>query len=428
MKNKKVFLMVLSSLFITSGFLSSCDDASTDKQSTISIVRDPDEVYVTNIEVVNPPNKTNYVPGEEAFDSTGMIVKATWSDGYIEENVASNKYYVEPSGILPEGTDHVTIYYGDASVELSIKTNAELSLYVKQVPIKTDYIVGEIFDPKGLILGYQVGDSKKDIDNYDISKVQFNNKPLTKNDTFVTVSYEKLSVAVPINVRNQSLKVELEDNSLVTYTSGKQPSGGTKMPGSKLGITRTSEGKYMVGKDEYETYEEAYQVAYDKGTAATKTQVAQASAGDFLAFLDGTGATFTVNLKDVKLQEMELYIRGASNWAFNIQNWTPYQIGDIALKNFMTIEVNGVELPLSDNLILDGCGDGSVGDHAYWTNWKTLDLGKITLNPSLEVNTIKFTVAIDKGLNSDGEYMYLYNKDSQYAFGQYDYILLEDIK
>ena len=431
MKNKKVFLMLLSSVAMTSCFLTSCNQTTGNSSSSFnSIIRDPDEVYVTEVKVTTPPNKTNYVPGEESFDSTGMVLQATWSDGYVEENVSSTKYYVEPAGIIPAGTDHVTIYYGDASVVLPIQTNATMTLRIKQVPVKTDYTVGEVFDPKGLILEYEVNGQAKEIDDYDVNKVTFVSKPLTKQDKFVEVTYNKLSVNVPINVRGQNKKVELEDNLSVNYTSGTSPTGSEIMPGSKLKITRNNEGKYLVNNDSktlYETYEEAYNAAYQKATAATKTQVAQASAGDFLAFLDGTGATFTVNLKDVESEEMELYIRGASNWAFNIQNWTPYQIGDMVLNEFMTIKVNGREISLADNLILPGCGDGTKGDHAYWTNWTTLDLGKITLNPSLETNTIEFSVNIEKGLDENNEYKYLYNNSGQYAFGQYDYILLEDL-
>lgn len=234
MKKGKIFLMSLLALLVSSISLTSCGqnvDSSKNSGNSTSIIRDPDEVYVSSIEVVKPPKKTKYIPLEEAFNSEGMVIKAIWSDGYVEDNVSASKYYVEPSGVLPVGIDHVTVHYGDAS-----------------------------------------------------------------------------------------------------------------------------------------------------------------------------------------------------NWVTNMQNWTPYQVGDIYLKDFMTVEVNGVEHSLKDDLVLHGCGDGTKGDHSYWTNWETLDLGKITLNPALEINTIKFTVAIDKGLDENGTYKYMYNNNGMYAFGQYDYVLLEDVE
>ena len=101
----------------------------------------------------------------------------------------------------------------------------------------------------------------------------------------------------------------------------------------------------------------------------------------------------------------------------------PYQVGDMILSDFMKLEINGVEKNLDNNLILPGCGDGSKGDHSYWVNWVLLNLGEINLDPSLEINTIKFSFIIDNSLDEKGNYKYLYNNN--YAFGQYDYILLK---
>lgn len=427
MKNKKILLLTLPLIF-NSLFLVSCQqtDVNTGKISS-STQKDVDEVYVTSIEVTTPPTKTKYIPLEGAFDSKGMVVKATWSDGYIEENVQSNKYYVEPSGLLPVETDHVTIHYGDASTIVNISTNGEKTLYIKQVPVKTDYIVGDIFDPTGLILGYQVGEEKRDIDNFDVAKVTFEKKALKKTDKYVVITYDNLSINIPISVHNQSLKFELEDNLMVNYSSGKSPNGSVVEPKSKLNIIRKEDGTYQYKDVIYSTYEEAYNEAYSKATTASKAMVKQASSGDFLAFLDGTGASFTVNLKNVELQKSELYIRGASNWVTIMKSWTPYQVGDMQLSKFMKVEINGNEHVLNDDLILPGCGDGTKGDHSYWTNWHTLDLGTINLDPKLEINTIKFTVLIDNALDENNNYQYLYNNGANYAFGQYDYIMLEDV-
>lgn len=427
MKNKKILLLTLPLIF-NSLFLVSCQqtNVNTGKVSSNS-QKDADDVYVTSIEVTTPPIKTNYVPLEEAFDSKGMVVKATWSDGYIEENVQSNKYYVEPSGLLPIGTDHVTIHYGDASTIVNITTTGEKTLFIKQIPVKTDYIVGDIFDPTGLILGYQVGEDKKDIDNFDVAKVTFEKKALKKTDKFVTITYEKLSINIPINVHNQSLKIELEDNLLVDYSSGKSPKGGDVKPISKLNILRNEDGTFNYKDKTFPTYKEVYDEAYSKASPASKIMVKQASEGDFLASIDGVGCSFTVNLKNVQLQKSELYIRGASNWATTLINWMPYQISDIQLSKFMTVEINGVEHVLDDKLILPGCGDGKKGDHSYWTNWHTLDLGTINLDPKLEINTIKFTVSKDKALDENGQCQYIYSNGANYAFGQYDYIMLEDV-
>ena len=226
--------------------------------------------------------------------------------------------------------------------------------------------------------------------------------------------------------------IELEDNTMVDYGSGKNVSSGIITPESKLKIKKTEMGTYKYGSTEYQTYEEAYEAAYAAATNAGKTMVENARGNDFLASIDGTGASFTINLRDVYSSKKELYLCGASNFVTVMKSWMPYQIDDMNLKDFMTVEVNGKQIELADDLILPGIGDGTSGSHAYWTNWALLNLGVIELDTSLDLNTIKFTVSIDNALNEDGKYKYLYNQNENgeggmYAFGQYDYVMLKDV-
>lgn len=226
--------------------------------------------------------------------------------------------------------------------------------------------------------------------------------------------------------------IELEDNIMVDYGSGKNVSGGIITPESKLKIKKTEIGTYKFGSTEYQTYEEAYEAAYAKATEGAKTMVANARGNDFLASIDGTEASFTINLRDVYSSKKELYLCGASNFATGMANWKPTKIDDMNLKDFMTVEVNGKQIELADDLILPGIGDGTSGSHSYWTNWALLNLGVIELDTTLDINTIKFTVSIDKALNEEGKYKYLYNQNENgeggmYAFGQYDYVMLKDV-
>ena len=262
--------------------------------------------------------------------------------------------------------------------------------------------------------------------------IRFNFKNGYENDIYKSLDADQPCVGC-INyfrfetVNEVNTKVELENNLMVSYTDGVKKDGGKVTPKSKLNITRLEDGtyKYVNKKGEYiyDTYQEAYQVAYNAASAAGKTTVKNASNGDFLAYIDGKNSSFTVNLKNINKTKYDLYLKGASNWAFNMKNWMPYQVGDMILSDFMKLEINGVEKNLDNNLILPGCGDGSKGDNSYWANWVLLNLGEINLDPSLEINTIKFSFIIDNSLDEKGNYKYLYNNN--YAFGQYDYILLK---
>ena len=212
---------------------------------------------------------------------------------------------------------------------------------------------------------------------------------------------------------------------MVDYGSGTKLDGTSITPGSKLKITKTDNGTYKYKSTEYQTYEEAYEKAYKDATEGAKTMVPTASGKDFLAGIDGTGASFTINLRDVYSSKKELYLCGASNFATEMKDWKPAKIDDMNLKDFMTVEVNGKQIELADDLILPGIGDGSNGSHSYWTNWILLNLGVIELDTTLDVNTIKSTVSIDNALNENGDYKYIYN--NMYAFGQYDYVMLKDV-
>ncbi len=219
--------------------------------------------------------------------------------------------------------------------------------------------------------------------------------------------------------------IELEDNTMVDYGSGTKLDGSSVTPGSKLKITKTDNGTYKYGSKEYSTYEEVYKDAYAGATTATKQMVPTASGKDFLSSIDGTGASFTINLRDVYSSKKELYLCGASNFATEMNGWVPKKIDDMNLKDFMTVEVNGKQIELVDDLILPGIGDGSSENNLYWTNWTLLNLGVIELDTTLDVNTIKFTVSIDNALNEEGKYKYIH-KQNMYAFGQYDYVMLKD--
>lgn len=221
--------------------------------------------------------------------------------------------------------------------------------------------------------------------------------------------------------------IELEDNTMVDYGSGTKLDGSSVTPGSKLKITKTYNGTYKYGSTEYQSYEEAYEAAYNNNSTspATKEMVPTARGKDFLASIDGTGASFTINLRDVYTSKKELYLCGASNFATEMNGWVPKKIDDMNLKDFMTVEVNGKQIELVDDLILPGIGDGSSENNLYWTNWTLLNLGVIELDTTLDVNTIKFTVSIDNALNEEGKYKYIH-KQNMYAFGQYDYVMLKD--
>ena len=91
---------------------------------------------VVKIEITQAPTKTDYVVGQN-FNSTGMIVKATYANGTVKE---ITDYEVKDGNNLTEGQTAVTISYEQQTVTQAItvveKTITEIS--IKKMPTKTN--------------------------------------------------------------------------------------------------------------------------------------------------------------------------------------------------------------------------------------------------------------------------------------------------
>lgn len=342
----------------------------------------------------------------------------------FEQKLVSGYDVIIPESNLKLG-DKVIVSYDNQTLEFEIPV---YDLNIQHVPVKQDYQEGEKLDLTGLVLNRKFTNHNENYDNFDVNDVVYEDKVLTTKDKFVTLSYDGLTIDLPITVKKGITKIELENLEVVDVESGVAVNGSQVTPKPKSGVSYEN-NVWKYGNVEYGTYEEAYTVGYSKLTAAGKTQVENASGKDFLATLDGTGVAFTVNLGQVDTSSYRLYLRGASNYCTSISSWTPKKVGELPIHEIMTLEVNGVEVDYKD-ATLPGIGDGSTASHSYWTNWFTLDLGEISLDPNLENNTIRFYFTEDNAIDENtGKYKYLYypTKAGAYAFGQYDYMMIEPL-
>lgn len=91
--------------------------SSTEKTITPTVPA----VTLDKIEIVTPPTKVTYTEGEP-FDKTGMVVKATYSDGSSKE-LGENEYTVAPATALTAADTLVTISYGGKTATQQITVN-----------------------------------------------------------------------------------------------------------------------------------------------------------------------------------------------------------------------------------------------------------------------------------------------------------------
>ncbi len=155
---------------------------------------------ITGIKVTEQPTKTSYVAGQE-FNSNGMVVKATYSDG-TEENVTSYNY---SPAIMTAGTSNVIITYNNfyASVSVSVASKEITNISLAQPPTKTDYVEGEVFNPNGMLVKATYNDGTESY--LAPNEYTYNAAPLTMADKTIEVRAGNTTLTVPIKVVDKAI-------------------------------------------------------------------------------------------------------------------------------------------------------------------------------------------------------------------------------
>lgn len=143
---------------------------------------------VVAITVTQQPTTTKYYEGE-IFDPTGMVVKATYSDGSMG---VVKDYTYSPTGSLSSTNSFINISYEGKETKISIQVDQSkkvIGLELVSNPQKLNYIEGEIFDPTGLTVNVLYNDNtKKTITNYG-----YFNGPLDVGTTSILITYGDFS-------------------------------------------------------------------------------------------------------------------------------------------------------------------------------------------------------------------------------------------
>ncbi|MCD8215307.1 MAG: bacterial Ig-like domain-containing protein, partial [Clostridiales bacterium] len=163
------------------------------------------ENAVVGIEVTEQPNKTSYNEGE-SFNPDGMVVTATYSDGY-EEEITDYSY----SSL--NGTGSVLIYvtygsfYDTVTVNVAVAAVVTMTgITVSSAPTKTTYVAGENFDKSGMMIEATYSDgSTTEITDYSYSPTT-----LSESDTNIIVTYGNYYTTIPISVSAKEItKIEV---------------------------------------------------------------------------------------------------------------------------------------------------------------------------------------------------------------------------
>ena len=188
-----------------------------------------------NIEITNPPTKTEYIEGEN-FDKTGMVVTANFNDKENPSVVLDDSSYSITNGTnLQLGQTSVTISYEGMTVEqpITVVPKKLTEIKVTNPPTKTEYIVGQDFDKTGMIVaGFYEDGSTKAISDYTIE----NGTNLSKGQTSVTITYDGLSTTQNITVVEKTV-IGISVSKIPDKTMYIQNEEDLDLAGGKLKVT-----------------------------------------------------------------------------------------------------------------------------------------------------------------------------------------------
>ena len=171
---------------------------------------------LTGITVTTKPTKLAYIVGEE-FDPTGMVVTAHY-DGGADKIITD--YQVSEPDMSTEGTKQITVTYKsfDDRFDITVSASPLASIKVTANPTKTTYVVGQSFDPTGMVVKavFENG-TEKEITDY---KVEYDFKaPSAAATVKITYSGKETSVTVTV-VARAVVSVALSGTPSKTYMVG----------------------------------------------------------------------------------------------------------------------------------------------------------------------------------------------------------------
>ena len=162
--------------------------------STVVTVEEANTHKLISLEIVSPPNKTEYTHGD-TFDPTGMVVRAYFADE--TEEIIEGYTLINNDPVLA-GQRTVIVSYTSggstkiANVDITVTRLAGnvtySSLEVVKQPDKLVYRAGDDFDPTGMVVRMKFNDgSYRDLD---ISEISFqNNTNLTEGRKTITINH-----------------------------------------------------------------------------------------------------------------------------------------------------------------------------------------------------------------------------------------------
>lgn len=173
------------------------------------------------ISIVKSPTKRNYIVGQH-FDPSGMVVRAHYNDGSYQD-VTGYNWSPQVFDTVGDNIKVEISYEGKtAELEVSVIEKIIVKIAVSAPPTKTSYVVGQSFNPAGMVItAYYNDDSQAELKDYSYTPEIFN----YANDKYpVIIHHEDLTASLTVKVEPKTLKSIYisKDPDKKTYIIGQQ--------------------------------------------------------------------------------------------------------------------------------------------------------------------------------------------------------------
>lgn len=223
--NNTVLTSANTSVAITYHYAADNIDFSTSQALTIRAL--------DSIAVTTPPIKTAYQTGE-TLDLTGIVVTATYSDGYTA-NVTSDCTFAPANGtVLSQGDTSVTVTYTEGgttkTTTVAIGVKELTSISVTHLPTKTSYHAGETLDLTGIVVSATYDDTSSVDVTARCTYSPDDGDTLTTSDTSVSISYTEGTIT-----KTTSQVISVKELSSIAITT--PPTKTSYVSGEALDLT-----------------------------------------------------------------------------------------------------------------------------------------------------------------------------------------------
>ena len=315
-----------------------------------------------SIEVTIQPNKVSYVAGDR-FDSTGMIVTASYGTGQAVLATAEISGYSVSPEILTDGVTSVTITYSESgetcttTVPITV-VHRLTAIAVTTNPTKTTYEYGDTLATAGMVITASYSDSKTAaVSGYSCSPTTFS----TVGNQVVTVSYTENGVT-----QTATFNVTVNRKSV------------TK-PTWKNNLTYNGNAQSVSSANYWNNYNASYMTIGGTTSAANAgTYIATFTLGSNYRWADGTTTAINVN------------------WTINRAN------GSLNV-NPTTVALNGNNYSSGVAVTISRAGDGAISYSPTHVNGLTMSLNGNVLtikgNGSTAIASQIITISVAQGTN-----------------------------